>query len=1003
MTLDEYLSRYFKDKTDDEYICIATAQREHGYFNTVAEAIRFAKVKNRTQDIYYALSTFKTEPPDNTRQQDNVHTPFNCCVLDFDFKDQSHLQHKTPEEFSKFLIRYLINCHRTALSWVVDTGGGVHAYFQCDSYDTAMQLRAAMHARYNDSENGRPLIDSKPAKASNSIMRVPASKNHKRGVPSRYKFRDSIVITSDVEQVKGCKAQPAIPVKVRGLPSHIVLNRNVGSESYRQVPVSSFTTPYDALVKTCGAFKAFEDDQADAGHHENICYIQSLKMLRGIDTYQHGLDLYKSSEHYTNDSYYDNQYKSIDRLFTCRDGWQQSSYNEHCRQCKFKDAATNPILAANTELTAGSFSRPPPPPPSNKAALAASPPNEIQFPNKNNPLQWFKIVGNNIHVCTATDDQILATASKDIRFHYEHTRAPANQVDEWPHVVFRVGKDIYPIPIPAGNATGVTQLQTFFDISRLTIDMVDGKGKTRKAPYKMACRDFLDSARTIAGVELTKTIGWQDDGNFAGPWGVIDTHGQLHNEIIPDISLAYQHGDITQADQWWDAITPYMLTVPEMWPHAQMLMHSFAAPLMKLFPYAQTVMSLYGTGNLGKTRTLNICKSVWGRYGSINAADTNNAAFHTLGSTYDFYAAMDDYKSNVSNNQRHYNNTGVDAGVLIHRFTDGAGRSRLHRSGKKLIEVDKFRGNLGVTTNISLKQDFHTQRGASGAEAASKRVVELEVYDVGQQFNAQSPNTIVECGDRAVHAAAKYAGAAGVEYMQYIAANQNKVANLVEQASNRLANVSQVAGYERFYTSFYLSILCAKRILQEMGRVSPNNQVLQKAAPPTSRIDRHIQHQMQHTKQAALHTLPSLEFILGQRALSVFPQVSSSNNLQGWTLINSRSFQSQMTAANAIYIARRHVPSVDPVIAAAAKNQNIKHDWPMRPFNLKRYESESSYVAMFTKDALQRICKEENISDVNLLIKHWRLKTAKLSMQQALPDHHDMPTYKGVIYWTQQR
>lgn len=999
--ISDYLTHYFKDKTPCEYICIYTRQREHGYFRDVNDAIKFATVKNKTLDVYYGLSTFTSDPKNNTRQQDNVHTPFHYCVIDFDFKDQAHLQESDPKKLFQLLRKALYLRHRSAIDYVVRTGAGLHAYFKCDSYTTAMELRASMQEKYNDTAIiGQPVIDPKPAKASNAVMRIPGSYHHKAGVQGGFKFVGETEIITNVDDVKGCrKAAEIIPSKTRKLPAHVVLNRHVASKTYTQHMRETFSAPYDGLLETCAALRAFEDDPDQGGHHDNLCYIQAIKHARGIDPYEHGIKIYRKSTQYTDDNYFDSQYNSIDRLFNCREGWQASAYNQHCDSCKYRDAGSNPIAAANADVASGKYVPPKPPPPTTTAAGPVEP-EVISIPNKNNPLQWFVIDGPHIFICTADERLILATAPSDIGFYYEYSFAPANQVEHWAHVVFRVRKEVWQVPIPAGSVSGITQMQIHFDICRTTIESVVGKGKFRKQPFKNACRDFLESARTVTQLELTSNIGWQKDDKFAGPWGVIDTSGELHDVIIPDVQLAHQHGDINQADLWWDAITPYLFEVRDMWPHTQMLLHAFSAPLLRLFPYSQTVMSLYGMGNLGKTRTLNICKSIWGEYESINAADTLNAAFYTLSTTYDMFSAMDDYKSNISNNQKFYNNSGVDAAALIHRFTDGAGRRRLHRSGRKLIDVDRFRGALGVTSNLSLKQDFHTQRGATGAEAASKRVVELEVHDVGKSF---VNNDIVNRGDAAIHAARSYSGAAGVEFMKYITANHGAVENLVAQAAHKLSQLSAVAGRERFYTSFYLSILCTRKILQHLGRIDKSNPVARLAAPKTSRIDRHIEFQMRHTKQSAMHTLPPMDFILGQRALSIYPQVNSADNLQGWTLINSRSFQNQMTAAHAIYIVRKQQPSHDPVIASVAKQHNLKHGWPRRPFNLQQYEGKSSYIAMFTKDALTRICKEENLSDISLLIKHWKLKTCTLALNQALPDHHDMPTYKGLIYWTQQR
>ena len=998
--MNKFLSAYFKNKKPDEHICIVIKRDdalEHGYFTEVSKAALFAERGNKNHDVYYGLSTYREDAGDYERDQTLISSPYPWCVLDFDFKDQLNIQRLTPAQLHTAIHREIWQRHRCTY-WHNFTGAGTHLYIRCRDYAQAMVLRQAFEAKYPKGNEHGIVVDHRPAKALNAIMRLPNSFHHKANKQGVIKPVQNRFVVEDNTSVKGLKYDRNKTYKplttTNKLPPFLQYGSSVSSR-YSQALNRSDRVPYDEMIDTCAAFKAFEKS-TEGGHDACVAYLQSLHHVKGIDNFAHGEKIWAMKQFKSPESY-SAQYHSVQGIENCSNRWQQSGYVKHCEGCAYQTDNRNPVVIVRNKINSGALVEAPA---VEQEDAEDDEEGELILPNPNNSNQHFSIYQNKVFVIQENNSEEIRRELLEhqhlVEFTGETTTQSFNNKTDWPHLVFRLGDEVETIPMAVTSGEARKYLiGAKFVIREQTIKYAIGKGRSKVSAFKESLYDFFTAlANTHPNIATTR-MGWAPDlSRFGAPWGTLLPGCDY---LQPPISrFAKKHADTQQADQWWAAIKPYLFTNEHMWAHAQMVINGFAGGLVGIlgrkYPYG--TLSIYGSGNVGKTLSLDIARSIWGNYPYIRGADTEQAANYKLAQGYDLFTGVDDYKAANRDRKNSASNT-VDAGALLHRFTEGEGRARLNRESQ-LMEVDTFRGSMGITANLSIKQDLQEMGTSMASHAAAKRVVEHLVVDVTQAF----PDVAV-LSQYVKIAIERYAGSAGREWVEYLMERREDLRNFSDNIWLTYCS-DPVVVQSRFYADYFHSLYITRRVLEKMGRLDgiPKH-LLDQIAPGPELIPDAIREQEKLTILQSLANVPSLAAIAAD-AVQMYSLTDKRRQLKSWQVLRKQQFASKILpdVFKLINPDKTTSTGFDPTTA----NSDVSKNWPQTAIlPLRQHQKDALYILFFTKAGLKKVAKDFALQDIDVLIEEWGLrefsikKGSKFGLPLSTTNH---PHYTGKIYWT---
>lgn len=143
--------------------------------------------------------------------------------------------------------------------------------------------------------------------------------------------------------------------------------------------------------------------------------------------------------------------------------------------------------------------------------------------------------------------------------------------------------------------------------------------------------------------------------------------------------------------KWSKATTLY--NMPGMEPYAfALLAGGFGAPLMKFTGFEGAIVSLVGKSGSGKTLTLRMIQSIWGKHTTLMMlrGDTQNSLLKRLGAYGNLPMCIDEV-TNIK---------GMDTSDLAYQITQGREKTRLNRNAEERTLTNSW-NTLAVTSSNS--------------------------------------------------------------------------------------------------------------------------------------------------------------------------------------------------------------------------------------------------------------------------------------------------------------
>ena len=196
-------------------VCELTSpRRQHAFVDNIAEVSEWADAFNaRGYDTYFALASYKEA---GSREAVNVQA-MRSLFVDIDLKAKGQTLYATKKEAAAALAAFLANTQldRLGSPWLVDSGGGLHAYWPLDEDAPVAVWKPVAEALKRAAKSHGFKIDMTCTADPARVLRMPGTDNHKFTPPrpAVLKLRGDIFSLQDIADKLPVTALPAAPAQ----------------------------------------------------------------------------------------------------------------------------------------------------------------------------------------------------------------------------------------------------------------------------------------------------------------------------------------------------------------------------------------------------------------------------------------------------------------------------------------------------------------------------------------------------------------------------------------------------------------------------------------------------------------------------------------------------------------------------------------------------------------------------------------------------------------------
>lgn len=777
----------------------------HDVYDNIDAAINgLSSMDSSKHNLYFCVSTL-AQPHVIERGKQRVRTQTNakqtrCIILDMDIKDEDKFYHSKDEAWQG--IQNICLQLNLPDPLVVDSGFGWHVYWPMMAGVSSSEWRATTKLLYQALLIVEPkaVADASRVSDSASVLRVPGSLNLKFG-----KQTDVEIVQWFSSHVDFGELQEKLRrITGSGITNAPLVSLDVVQQEYEKTEL----TP---TLRNCNWTKQYVLNMANTTEPEWYAMMGLASFIEhtnkdGVTI--NGLDvahlLSKGHPSYDYDATTQKFYQAKNAQTgptTCTKLQQINA--SPCEGCPFRNAVKSPLGAAR-------LSKPATKPTVIEAIVTeegTKTQEEITIPLP--PAPYFR--GETGGVYVRNKEKVV---NKD-------------GVEEWSETIVKVyDYDLYPIKRYRSELKEEEQLEIHLwlpkdgmirfrmpteylvDYKRTGSYLASRGAITEMGGMPRMAKYLIDTARnmqTVEGAEMEYAkFGWRnvetDNPVFVVGNGIIGTDGELKPAAFP----AYLKGTAPSLaafgdfDKWREAFNVYK-DIPNSEPFIMAAMMAFAAPAMALTPYAGALYNMVGKHGAGKSASMKVMSSVWGKptENHISTKDTVNAMTNIIGYhnsvpvAFDEITHMDPYVAS-------------DFALL---FTGGRGKNRAGRNGENRENHVSWDTIVVCSSNNSMYDKFNEARKGYNAEAM--RLFEVKV----QPGNLAYKDRI----DTALHTLASNYGLAGRKFIPAVMRNKQALAKAIEiKAAHIMAETKGTTG-ERFWMNLVAAVYVMGSVAKKMG------------------------------------------------------------------------------------------------------------------------------------------------------------------------------------------
>ena len=752
MDTKQFLERVLPQTGNDYF---AAAVGESGLRQTrlrdIESLVKFAKINARDKDVYFATGTFV-----GRRDAENAELK-KALYLDLDCGEGPN-KYATKKDAVRSLVQFCDECFLHP-SIIVDSGGGVHAYWVFETPIHAKRWRLLAEGLKTLCVDHGFMCDPVVTADAARILRVPGTTNFKGGLarPTRvFHATDKDFPVSDIEQRLGVdSARPSLSLAV----DNDDLFANVGVErTYRA----------EHMVKQCPMFT--EALATGGAGLPEMLWTQQLHVLAFCED---GADFaHLVSEGHADYTFNETQVKWGQRVSVKdRAGPTRcetfAQWSPKCQGCPHRGTVTTPLQ------------------------LGTGRDNQLPYPYNQDSKGVFLLLEQK-------DDSGEMVTHRTTVFQY-------------PIKDFVVVYD-----------TGNTFIRFTADVAGVgkRVEMALADASDRKAAVKAlaAChtvlghreynlfRDLMTAwVKRMQDTKQTQfswsQLGWvEDQTGFALADTVMFKDGRKLNNLAADKRLAELYRVKGTKAPWLDVA--HRLTSQGRFAIDTVVATAFAAPLMVWLRDASAAMAFVSTkSGSGKTTALELAQAVWGnpKHAMNQLDDTQASIFKKISYANNLPVYWDEVRAKE------------DAGKFIRmlfQLTGGKERSRLTQS-VELRETGSWNTILTVASNESIAE--HSVFASQDTEAGRARVFEVVVPTVAaEDVDAELNNLMLKVYENY--------GAIGAEYAEFLVKNHQQARKIVESTYAVVAKW-QHDNVERFWVASATALLAGLAFAKQLGFV----------------------------------------------------------------------------------------------------------------------------------------------------------------------------------------
>ena len=191
------LDKLFQYKKPDHFVLIWNAKtKKSSWFNDPEEAEQFAMDEADEADIYFGLGISPKPFGTHKRCKADDVVGITSFWIDIDVKGENHQKQNLPETFEDGMKMVFKNPYP---SYIVKTGGGLHAYWLLDRIYTKDEVKNALKDWQQSFSGG---FDIDATHDFSRVLRVPGTYNHKNDQKQYVEVISDIGTTYNLAELK---------------------------------------------------------------------------------------------------------------------------------------------------------------------------------------------------------------------------------------------------------------------------------------------------------------------------------------------------------------------------------------------------------------------------------------------------------------------------------------------------------------------------------------------------------------------------------------------------------------------------------------------------------------------------------------------------------------------------------------------------------------------------------------------------------------------------------
>lgn len=249
----------------------------------------------------------------------------------------------------------------------------------------------------------------------------------------------------------------------------------------------------------------------------------------------------------------------------------------------------------------------------------------------------------------------------------------------------------------------------------------------------------------------------------------------------------------------WSAATG-IFDLPDMEAHGFLFGCGAAAPLMKFTGYECALVNAVGASNSGKTSMARFFMSMYGEFDSLKLRqrDTANAKIARLG----LMGSLPMYIDEITNTDAQ------ELSDLVYEFTQGRSKLRLRVDGTER-EVYLWNTVVVSSSNSALLGKLGAVK--SNPEAERLRIFEFKVERTPSFESKQATLLFRMLSENYGHA--------GEAYIRYIVTHQDEVRTLIDAAVLYLQHIEKTLPEERMRVAVVAAVMVGLKIMKHLGLI----------------------------------------------------------------------------------------------------------------------------------------------------------------------------------------